>query len=227
MQSTKSLNSSNSFSTKQLKMSALEKIGFYLQDRSEVANQNLARELVENDDAAGVQEIAENLWNKKNAIRADCIKVLYEVGFLKPEMIAPYTGDFLRLLVSRNNRLVWGGMYALACVAPLKADELFPRVREIQKAMEQGSVITIDNGVKTLAGIAAGQAEYQAVIVPYLLTHLGKCRTKEVPQHAESTLVAVSGKYVEPFRKVLEQRMAEMTPPQAQRIRKLLKILPG
>lgn len=88
-------------------------------------------------------------------------------------------------------------------------------------------MITIDNGVKTLAGIAAGQAEYQAVIVPYLLTHLGKCRTKEVPQHAESTLVAVSGKYVEPFRKVLEQRMAEMTPPQAQRIRKLLKILPG
>ena len=208
-------------------MGALEKIGFYLDQRDEVANQVLARELAENGDTTGIAEIAQNLWNKKEAIRADCIKVLYEVGFLKPELIAPYLEDFLRLLVSRNNRLVWGGMYALACIAPLKADELFPHVREIEKAMDQGSVITVDNGVKTLAGIAASKAEYQASILPYLLEHLAKCRTKEVPQHAESTFPAVSGEFVEPFREVLDKRLDDMTQSQAARIRKLLKILPS
>lgn len=208
-------------------MGALEKIGFYLDQRDEVANQVLARELAENGDTTGIAEIAQNLWNKKEAIRADCIKVLYEVGFLKPELISPYLEDFLRLLVSRNNRLVWGGMYALGCIAPLKADELFPHLREIEKAMNQGSVITMDNGVKTLAGIASAKPEYQVAILPYLLEHLSKCRTKEVPQHAESTFPAVSGEFVEPFREVLEKRIVDMTPPQAARIRKLLKILPS
>lgn len=206
-------------------MGSLEKTGFFLNQRDEVANQQLAGALASNTDIAGIAEIAANLWNKKEAIRADCIKVLYEVGFLKPELITPYTNDFLRLLVSRNNRLVWGAMYALACIAPLQANELFPHVREIEKAMEAGSVITVDNGVKVLAGIAAAKPEYQAEILPYLLQHLAKCRIKEVPQHAESTFVAISWEFAHPFREILEKRLPEMTSPQTARARKLLKRL--
>jgi hypothetical protein len=206
-------------------MPALEKIGFFLDERDEKANTELARELAETDDIAGIAEIARNLWNKKEAIRADCIKVLYEVGFLKPELIAHYTQDFLKLLVSRNNRLVWGAMYALACISSIQADELFGHVHEIEKAMNTGSVITVDNGVKTLAGIAAARTEYQAEILPYLLEHLAKCRLKEVPQHAESTYMAVSGDYIKPYRDILEKRLPEMTPPQAARVKKLLKRL--
>ena len=207
-------------------MTALERIGYFLNQRDVTANQVLARDLAANQDSAGIAEIAANLWNKKEAIRADCIKVLYEVGFINPGLIVPYASDFLRLLLSRNNRLVWGGMYALGCIAPLCADELFPHVREIEKAMQQGSVITVDNGVKALAGIASAKPENQAAILPYLLEHLGKCRTKEVPQHAESTFVAITGEYTQPFREILEKRAEEMTPPQVQRIRKLLKKLP-
>jgi hypothetical protein len=206
-------------------MSVLEKIASSLGRNDELPNQELARELVAGNDTEGVREIAENLWNNKTAVRSDCIKVIYEIGALKPELIAEYYPNFLRLLISRENRMVWGAMYALAAVAHLKADELYRSVPAIKKAMEQGSVITVDNGVKALAAIAAYNADYQKEIAPYLLEHLRKCRTKEVPQHAESTLIAISCEFVAPYRQILLERMEEMTPPQAARIRKILKSL--
>jgi hypothetical protein len=43
---------------------------------------------------AGIKEIAENLWNKDKNIQADCIKVLYEVGVIEPDLIADYAEDF-------------------------------------------------------------------------------------------------------------------------------------
>lgn len=206
-------------------MTILDKLASSLNRNDEVPNQELAHELVEANDQDGIREIAGYLWNKKAAVRSDCIKVIYEIGALKPELIAEYVPDFVRLLHSRENRMVWGAMYALAAIAHLKADELYPSVPAIMKAMEQGSVITIDNGVKALAKIAAHKASYQKEIVPYLLQHLRQCRTKEVPQHAESTRIAISGEFVDPFRQILLERIQDMTPPQAQRIKKILKSL--
>lgn len=206
-------------------MSVLEKLACSLGRQDEIPNQELARELVDTGNLEGIQEIAANLWNKQSAIRADCIKVIYEIGALKPDLISDYAPDFIKLLVSRNNRMVWGAMYSLSAISKLKAGELYQALPAIKKAMEQGSVITVDCGVKTLAGIASQEAEYQKEIVPYLLAHLAKCRTKEVPQHAESTLAAISGEFISPFKDVLLARMEEMTTPQTQRIKRILKSL--
>ncbi len=206
-------------------MTILDKLASSLNRSDEIPNQELARELVEANDQDGIRKIAENLWTRQSAIRSDCIKVMYEIGTLKPELIAEFAPDFIQLLRSRENRMVWGAMYALAAIAPIKADELYTAVPVIIKAMEQGSVITIDNGVKALARIAAHKESYQKEITPYLLEHLRKCRTKEVPQHAESTRIAISGEYVDPYRQILLERSKDMTPPQAQRIKKILKSL--
>ena len=89
--------------------------------RDEVPNQELARDLATKKDKAGIREIAENLWNKDKNIQADCIKVLYEIGYLEPKLIADYAEDFVKLLKSKNNRLVWGGMTALAEVAKVES----------------------------------------------------------------------------------------------------------
>jgi hypothetical protein len=43
--------------------------------------------------------------------------VLYELGYLAPELIADYVGDFIKLLKHENNRIDWGGMIALSTVA--------------------------------------------------------------------------------------------------------------
>jgi len=204
-------------------MSVLERLASSLNQQSEAPNQELARQLADTQDQESTGELAENLWNKSPAIQSDCVKTLYEIGYLNPELIAPYAADFLKLLSSMNNRLVWGGMTALAAIASLTADELYPHIAAIQKAMEHGSVITIDNGVAALAGIAAQDAGYNRAIFPYLLHHLETCRLKEVPQHAEKTLVAVNAENKGEFILLIEKRLENATPSQATRLKRVIK----
>lgn len=204
-------------------MTALDNLACALGRRDEVPNQELARRLVETEDRNGVREVAEGLWHNDRAIQADCIKVLYEVGYLKPELVAAYALDFLKLLKSRENRLVWGGMIALSTIGSLAADEIFPRWEEIRKAMDSGSVITRDGGVLALAGIAAKNTAYNQEIFPYLLHHLQTCRPKDVPQHCEKILQAVNAGNKAEFIAVLEKRLEDLQGTQVKRVQKVIK----
>src|SRR6185503_182276 len=153
-------------------MSVLSRLASSVGRRDEIPNQELARALADKKDKKGIQEIAENLWSKDKNIQADCIKVLYEIGSIEPKLIADYAEDFVKLLRSKNNRLVWGGMTALAEVAKANPDAVFKHLDEIKKAKEAGSVITVDNAISTLAYTAAATDKYNKAIFPYLLNHL-------------------------------------------------------
>jgi len=204
-------------------MSTLQKIAYYQNRRDEGPNQELAKELVAQKDRKGIREIADNLWNKNSQVQSDCLKVLYEIGYLRPELVAPYTEDFLKLLRSRHNRLVWGAMLALSTVADLKADAIYPHAAEIEQVMDQGSVITRDNGVKVLALVAAQKAAYSKTIFPYLLHHLETCRPKDVPQHAEKAAVAVNARNQQQFVAVLTKRLVDLSGSQAARVKKMIR----
>ena len=204
-------------------MSVLNKIAYLQNRRDEVPNQELARELVGARNSAGVREIAENLWNKDQNIQSDCIKVLYEIGYQDPALIADYVSDFLKLLKSRHNRLVWGGMIALSTIGALKPDEIFQQYDEIRRVMETGSIITMDNGVKTLALVASKNVSYNREIFPFLLDHLATCRPKDVPQHAEKTLPTVNSSNKADFIKVLEKRTEDMSGSQVTRVKRVIK----
>ncbi|MBN2548448.1 MAG: hypothetical protein JXB15_04785 [Anaerolineales bacterium] len=204
-------------------MSVLERIAYYQNRRDEVPNQELARELAETRDAAGIQDIAENLRHKNPQIQSDCLKVLYEIGYLAPELIAGYASDFLKLLRSRNNRLVWGGMIALSTIAEIAADEIYAHLADLQKAMQHGSVITVDAGIMTLAKLACTHDERRTTILPILLEHLRTCRPKDVPQHAEKILPAVDSENRSAFIAILETRLEDISAAQAARIRKVIK----
>ena len=204
-------------------MSIITSLASSLGRRDEVPNQELARALAAKKDKAGIREIAENLWNKDKNIQADCIKVLYEIGYIEPKLVADYAGDFVKLLKSRNNRLVWGGMTALAEAAKANPDAVFKHLDEIKKAKETGSVITVDNAISTLAWTAAANKKYNEAIFPYLLRHLSSCRPKEVPQHSEKTLPAVNSSNKADFIKVLEKRMEDLSGSGLARVKKVIK----
>jgi hypothetical protein len=204
-------------------MSTLQSIAYYQNRRDEVPNQELAQELVGQKDRKGIREIAANLWNENAQIQSDCLKVLYEIGYLQPALVAPYAEDFLKLLRSRNNRLVWGAMIALSPVADLKADAIYLHADEIKQVMDQGSVITKDNGVRVLALVAAQKPAYSKEIFPYLLHHLETCRPKDVPQHAEKTAVAVTTRNKPQFIAVLEKRLIDLSGSAAARVKKVIK----
>ena len=204
-------------------MSVIDRLAHSLGRRDEVPNQELARDLAAKKNIAGIKEIVENLPNKDKNIQADCIKVLYEVGVIEPDLIADYAEDFVKLLRSKNNRLAWGGMTALAEVAKANPDVVFKNLDAIKKAKESGSVITVDNAISTLANTAAASEKYNETIFPYLLAHLSNCRPKEVPQHSEKILPAVNQANRADFIKVLEKRMEDLSGSGLARVKKVIK----
>jgi hypothetical protein len=205
-------------------MSAIDQIASALGRRDEVPNQELARSLAASGDAQGIAEIAAGLQSPDKGIRADCIKVLYEVGYLRPDLVSAYASIFLKLLASKNNRLVWGGMIALSTVASLAADVIYKRADDIIGVMERGSVITVDNGVKTLALVAAAKSRYAEQLYPYLLNHLKTCREKDVPQHAEHVLAAVNAGNKDAYIAVITRRLTDAPASRAARLRKVINL---
>ena len=83
-------------------MAILTRLAHSQNRRDEALNVALAKELAAARDKAGIRELAKNLWNDDAEIQSDCVKVLYEVGALEPELIAGYTSDFIKLLGSKQ-----------------------------------------------------------------------------------------------------------------------------
>lgn len=195
--------------------------------RDEVPNQQLAAELARTKNRSGIREIADNLRNEDPHIQADCLKVLYEIGYREPALVAKYVSEFIGLLSSKNNRLVWGAMIALSTVAGLRATTIGRHLEEIAAMMKNGSVITVDNAVGVLAVLAAKAPELRKQVMPILFEHLRTCRPKDIPQRANRMLVAVAGKAASEFISLLDARRRELTPSQLVRIRKVIAAADG
>jgi hypothetical protein len=204
-------------------MSVLNKIAYYLNRRDEVPNQELARELAQTRNLADIRTIAGNLWNREPNIASDCLKVLYELGYLVPELVSEFVDDFIKLLKHRNNRMVWGGMIALSTIASLQADKIFPHLDEIKKTMAAGSVITNDAGMKTLTAVAAQNDEYRRAIIPYLLERLADSRPVDAPRYAEVILTAVGPADKVEFIRILEKWIDAAPAARLARLTKVLK----
>jgi len=71
----------------------LEKLSCSLGKTDEEPNIELAECLCENNDKIGIKEIVDGLNGKDKAIANDCIKVLYEIGERRPELIADYARE--------------------------------------------------------------------------------------------------------------------------------------
>ncbi|MCB9438201.1 MAG: hypothetical protein H6673_14585 [Anaerolineales bacterium] len=204
-------------------MSVLNRIASALNRNDEVPNQELAKELVESGDSVGIAELVAALDNPSKAIRNDCIKVLYEIGYLQPELITPHAEAFIQHLHSRDNRMVWGAMTALGMIAPLQAIIIGQHLDEVQRVTEKGSVITQDWGIRVLAAVSAHAPEHEGRIFPFLLNFLQECRPKDVPGHAESCMVAVNSANRAQMVAVLEARLPALTPPQTKRVQKVIR----
>jgi hypothetical protein len=125
----------------------LEKLAHSLNRNDEVPNIELAEELVKTRNQQGIKEIVDGLSSDKEQIANNCIKVLYEIGERDATLISDYVDDFVRLLKSKKNHLVWGAMIALSKITSRKPKEVFANLDAIKRAYEKGSVITVDNSI--------------------------------------------------------------------------------
>jgi hypothetical protein len=194
--------------------------------KDDVPNQQLAGEIIRLGKAGWVEQLVNHLNHVDKNIQSDCIKVLYEIGLQgSPVLISPYCNEFIDLLKSKNNRLVWGAMTALSTIASINPGCLFKRLSEIVEAIDKGSVITIDGGVGVLSQLA-GFKEYTATSFPLLLEQLKKCPVKQLGSYGEKALQNILSENKLPLKKVLEKRLAEVEKEsQKSRILKTIKKL--
>ncbi|MNI29431.1 hypothetical protein D3C73_832470 [compost metagenome] len=200
----------------------IEKLACSLGRNDEEPNIELATMLCKNSDTEGIREIVDGLNGKDKAIANDCIKVLYEIGNDKPELIANFVSDFISHLRSKNNRLAWGSMTALATVTDLKPSEVYGKLGVVRKAYETGSVITIDHSMTVFSKLCKADPNYEKEIFPLLIQHLSSCRPKEVPQHAERIAICLNTANIKEFEEVLGTRKCDLTASQLKRIEKLM-----
>ena len=202
---------------------SIEKIAFNLGRNDEEPNIGLANELSISKNGKEIKEIVEGLYNEKEQIANDCIKVLYEIGERDPNLIAEYVFNFIKLLKDKNNRLVWGSMIALSKIASLKSKEIYENIETVRKAYEKGSVITVDNSISVFAEISKANIKYEKVIFPIIIKHLKECRPREVPQHCERAFVCINKNNAQEFTKILRERIGSLSESQQKRVSKIIK----
>jgi hypothetical protein len=205
-------------------MSAIKLLASSQHRRDDNPNQTLAVKIIKSKRTDWVKELVDNLKNFDRNIQNDCIKVLYEIGERgSAALIAPYYNEFGELLASRNNRLVWGAMTALDTIADISPERIIGLLPQIVKAIDEGSVITVDHGVSILARLA-GIDKYAKKVFPLLLIQLNRCPAKQLPMYAEKSLVAINASNKKQFLRLLEERSSELeNSSQKKRIEKVVK----
>jgi len=204
----------------------IEKLATSLGRKDDVPNQELAKEVALKNDKEAIKELIDILSESKDKkIQSDCIKTLYEIGYIKPELIAEYYDFFIELLKNKNNRLVWGAMIALKTISEIKPKEIFENLPIILEVTEKGSVISNDNGVGILINLMKKQELYDDVF-PLLTEQLKICVPKQLPMYAERTLPVLKEKDKNEFIALLNKRINELKKEsQIKRIKKVLKKL--
>ena len=175
-------------------MTVLNKLASSIGVRNTEPNKDLAQLIVAKNDKAAIKELVANLNNKNKNLQSDCIKVLYEVGERKPELIAEYDKEFLELLSNKNNRLVWGAMTALDCIASINPKGIYKNLSLILKISDTGSVITKDHAIGILTKVASVK-EYNDTALALLLDQFKTAATNQLPKYAEDAIVVNGDKY--------------------------------
>ena len=205
-------------------MAVIDKLSSSTGKRSKEVNKALAKEIADQGDRKSIIELFELLKNKDRNIQSDSIEVLYETGYLRPDMIADYHEIFAELLNNKNNRLIWGGMIALSSISKIIPEVIFKALSSISKAVDKGSVITKDAGVAVYANLATVKSQ-KAQVLPMLFDELKQCPDKQFAQYAEKSIIAIDQESKEAFLGIIQSRLKDLEKEsQIRRVKKVFKI---
>ena len=190
-------------------MGIVNKLAFAIGRNDEQPNIELAEELVSTNNKAGVKELVELLHAKNKQTQSDSIKVLYEIGERAPEMILPYSKEFLGLIKSKNNRLAWGAMTAINSITGAEPELVHEHINEIVDAANKGSVIGQDHAVKILVKLASLHT-FKEEMNQLLLEMVANCAPNQLPMYAEESLSIVAVPFQEAFISIYTKRMGDL-----------------
>ncbi|OBZ19545.1 hypothetical protein A8L34_03090 [Bacillus sp. FJAT-27264] len=201
------------------------KLAASLNRKDEGPNQELAKNIADREDKGAVKELVDNLNNSDKNIQSDCIKVLYEIGVIKPFLVVEYSKELLSLFDHKNNRLVWGAMTALDVITLENPATIYESLAKIVETADKGSVITKDHAVNILIKLCSVE-QYVDNAFSLLIEQLKKCPTNQLPMYAENAMSIINDKNKDVFIKTLISRLDEIEKDtKRKRVEKLIKRL--
>jgi hypothetical protein len=206
-------------------MSIIGKLATSLNRRDEKPNQELAKAIVGKMDKNAVKELITLLDHKSKDIQFDCIKVLYEIGDLKPVLIKDYLHNFINLLDSKYNRNIWGAMHAIDSITPEDPKLVYTNLTKIMEAAEKGSVITKDHTVGILIKLCMVK-KFKGNAFVLFMELLQSCAVNQLPMYAENALGIIDEKNKKVFVNLLMKRLEEIEKDsKRKRVEKIIKKL--
>ena len=207
-------------------MTVLDKLATSLNRNDELPNQELAKQIVLENDKKAIKELIINLNNPDKNIQNDCIKVLYEIGEGNPSLIAEYASEFIAILSKNNNRLIWGAMTALDALTFENPTTVYLGLAKIVEAANKGSVITKDHAVNILIKLCAVK-QYSDEAFALLIEQLKSCPTNQLPMYSENATKIINNKSkAKVFIKTLSSRLDQVDKDsKRKRIEKVIKHL--
>lgn len=174
-------------------------------------NIGLAKSLCRDEDHTAIAHVVGILQTGSKPQRKDAIKVLYEVGARNPGLIAPFTDVFFETMESRDNRIVWGALMALAKISSVQPERVADRMHLVLTAADNGSVIAKDQAIEILAALKSlpGHAK---VANDALFDRLRTAATNQLPKYSEITAASLLPGEKEEFLSIIEMRLTEFMP---------------
>ncbi|MBL7828996.1 MAG: hypothetical protein JNJ57_20345 [Saprospiraceae bacterium] len=206
-------------------MEIIDQLACSLGINTETPNIELAVRIAEHGQSSDVDELVSLLRHKDKAISSDVIKVLYELGMRKPEMIAPHTQVFIDLLAHKNNRLIWGAMTALDAISGANPEQIQVHLAKIIEAADKGSVITKDHAVGILVQLT-NHPPYYSDAMALLLDLISPAAPNQFPTYCERAFQAAKPTDKQVLKTIILARLAEFDAgAKRTRLEKLLKKL--
>lgn len=194
--------------------------------RDEAPNIELAERIVQSNEQRAVAALAAILETGGRAAQQDALKVLYEIGERQPPLILHQLPVLIGTLTSKNNRLVWGGLTALAKLSNLAPDKIFPHLDKVLNAADAGSVIAKDRAIDILVGLA-DTAAYCNEVMPIIVKRLKTSAVNQLPMYAEKVArLTLARPHTDTIIHTMESRLNEpMSPAKKKRIEKVINSL--
>jgi hypothetical protein len=189
--------------------------------RDEKPNVEVGRDIAQRRDKKAVASLVE-LLNDKDA-SSSAIKALYECGYLAPDLLVPHASIFLDTLRSRKNRLVWGAMIGLQCIAKTKPEVIWPHRAKVMDAFRKGSIITREVAVKALAAVTASSPVRRRELSPWLLEALRQARPQDLHGWLTHILPSLSKEYFQEARIIAEVRLGQLSISARKKVEELIQ----
>lgn len=205
-------------------MNWITKIAYHQNIRGEEPNKALAKEIIATENIEALKELSEYLYDKNKSISSDVIAVMYHVGYEKPQLIAPYLNEFMKLLNSKINRMVWGAMIAISAIAKINPVDVFKQADLIIETIKKGSVITEVWGLETLVNSVISDSEYEEKILPVLFEYLKCCRPIDFGKRVETMLPVITNKEIrDKINEIIVEKRDELSEAQNKKLLTIIK----